>query len=367
MALSPQQRTALLQTKLRTLIVEHWNVDASTLVATSFPAGAGFVAPTTGVGWVLVAEVEVDADPMDTDHPGAKLPDGWLGGSIVWRTRQRLTTLNVIADRASGESARRNALLTAPLSLFSLNGRAVVPMEPTPFIPVPDPAADVMAFTPTITASGADAVVEHGVLRAEVLGLEVGRVIVDAPEALADSVAPKPRLAIGVGKHDRLAQSMMYGDTLDVSIGLREAVESVRSHRAPDRGSHPANQLCRERWMRDVVCAQPSLVGCASLKPVASTVVPTLKLPTPAVAVGATAEGVDVVLGCSVGVGLDAALVIADTANVLGASAARVLRLVVPEGDDIPAVRLVAGAVREPVEVLTLPANWAIHTPVVTD
>ena len=357
MALSPQQRAQLLQAKLRALIIEHWNVDPSTLVAVPFPAAAGFVAQTTGVGWVLVPPKTVNVDPMDSRAQGEQLLDGWLGGAVVWRERQGLHTLNVLGDLASPADARRNALLASPLSLFVVVDRSVAAMEASPFLPVPAPDAVTMLLAETILAGGADAVVEHGVLRAEVLGLEVARAV-SSFEA-EDGV---PRLEVGVGRHDRLAQSMMYGAAADVTVGLREAVAAVRTHRAAHRGAHPANQLSRERWMRDLLCAQPSLVDCRTLRPVSSTEEPALKVSSPACAVGETIEGGSIIVGCSVGVDLHAPFVVADTAEHLDGSYAH-RRLVVPEGDDLPALRLVARSLGSPVELVTVSKDWPDLTP----
>jgi hypothetical protein len=347
MALSPQQRASLLQAKLRALIIEHWNVDANALVSHPFPAGAAFVAATTGVGWVFIADTSVNADPADGHAPGPSLPAGWLGGAVVWRARLGLATLNVLADRTDSASARRNDLLASPLSLFVVNGRATSPMVAEPFMTPSPPDAVTMLLADTITECGADAVVEHGVLRGEVLGLEVARVIVDD-----DGV---PTLEVGVGRHDRLAQSMMHGvgSGGDVAVGLREAVAAVRAHRSPDRGLHPANQLSRERWLREIVCRTPSIVGARALAPISSTVEPKLKLASPAVAVGTHGDGSSLAVGCTVGVDLDAALVLRDSVPT-GVDAV----LAIPTGDDVPAVRLVAGALREPVAVLTVGREW---------
>lgn len=348
MALSSTQRAQLLQTKLRALIVENWNVDPASLVGHAFPIGAGFVAATTGVGWVLVPAITIDADPLDAQALRPALAAGWLGGAVVWRQRHDLHTLNVLCDLADGGGARRNTLLGSPLSLFVVNGRQTTPMIAEPFVPSTQPDALTMVHADTMSACGADPVVEHGVLRAEVLGLEVARVMIDQHDGVA-------RLHVGVGKHDRLAQSMMHGSEVDSVVGLTEAVGAVRAHRRIDAGSHPANQLSRERWFRIALCASPDRIGAVSLGPTESTVVPTLKLATPAMAVGVADDGRPMVVGASAGVDLDAALVVADVAAVLGlADAHRIL--VVPNGNDLPAVRRVADACG--VQTVTADVPW---------
>ena len=348
MALSQTRRAQLLQTKLRALIVENWNVDPTSLVGEAFPIGAGFVAATTGVGWVLVPAITIDADPLDAEALRPALSPGWLGGAVVWRQRHGLHTLNVLCDLADGGGARRNALLDSPLSLFVINGRTTSPMVAEPFLAVQPPDSMSMLHADTIVACGADVVVEHGVLRAEVLGLEVARVMVDEHDGV-------PRLHVGVGKHDRLAQSMMHGSEGDAVVGLTEAVGAVRAHRRIDAGSHPANQLSRERWFRIALCSAPEQIGAASLAPTESTVVPTLKLATPAMAVGIASDATPMVVGASAGVDLDAALVVADVAAVLRLDGARRV-LVVPSGNDLPAVRRVANACG--VETITADVPW---------
>ena len=150
---------------------------------------------------------------------------------------------------------------------------------------------------------------------------------------------------------------MMYGAAADVNAGLREAVAAVRTHRGPHRGAHPANQLSRERWMRAVLCAQPGLIGCRSLEPVSSTEEPALKVASPAIAVGETVDFESIIVGCSVGIDLHAPFVVADTAEHLGGSYAH-RRLIVPEGDDLPAIRLVARSLRDPIEVVPITKEW---------
>ena len=61
------------------------------------------------------------------------------------------------------------------------------------------------------------------------------------------------------------------------------------------------------------------------------------------------------VVGASAGVDLDAALVVADVAAVLGLADARRV-LVVPNGNDLPAVRRVAHACG--VETVTAEVPW---------
>ncbi len=107
--------------------------------------------------------------------------------------------------------------------------------------------AYLAAYRDLLRDHGAEPVFEHGVLRGEVLGLEVARVVGD-------------QLQVGVGRHDRLARAEMYPDQ-DLGRALDEAVGAVRARRRLGEPRHPANTLARGRWLRSIVCARPELVG----------------------------------------------------------------------------------------------------------
>jgi hypothetical protein len=226
--------------------------------------------------------------------------------------------------------------------LFNVVGRSLTPVVATAFVEREYPTAMVELFSGVITHAGAEPVVEHGVLRAEVLGLEVGRAELDE-----DGV---PQLSVGVGRHDRLAQAMMYG-VAEVGRSLSEAVGAVRSYRRGDAGIHPANQLSPERWLRDLVVAQPGLADVDDrLTAVSGTIEPRLKVPSPAYALGP-----DVLVACTVGVDLDAVAAAADAALFHGVNR---IRLLTPAGDDVPAIRELAAACRLPVALVTVPRDW---------
>jgi hypothetical protein len=68
------------------------------------------------------------------------------------------------------------------------------------------------------------------------------------------------------------------------------------------------------------------------------------------------ADGRPLVVVTSVGVDLDLVPTAADV-RLATAADARVV-LVVPERDDVPATRALAGRLREPAEVVSVPGNW---------
>lgn len=345
----PDQRAALLAAKLSALVAGGWRRDASGLRSVPIAVGAGTIDDATRTGWVLIDELAVDPDPLDPAaiDSAPRMARGWLGGAVVWAQRNAVDELHVLADHATAHDARRAALLTEAPALWQVAGREARRLEPGPFVDAPAPDAELLLFREVIESAGADAVIDHGVLRAEVLGLEVGRV-----EADEDGV---PRLLAGVGRHDRLAQSMLHADQEPLDA-LRSAVHAVRERRTGDAAPHPANLLAPERWMRAVVVADPSLVGAASLAPVEGTEPAALKRPSPAIAVGADADGSPVVVACSVGIDLDAVVFAADARAVRSTPAARLV-LVLPTGDDLPAVRLLAERVQPAATIVTI-SDW---------
>jgi hypothetical protein len=134
-------------------------------------------------------------------------------------------------------------------------------------------------------------VVEQGVVRGEVLGLEVARISPDDQSGW--------RLDVGVGKFDQVAAAMMYADK-STADALDTVVGVVRSHRFAGAPPHPVRDLCRERWVRSTVIADPDLVGAGELLAIETTVPrENLRDPHPAMARGpgvvvASTHGVDV-------------------------------------------------------------------------
>jgi hypothetical protein len=363
MALSPEQRHSLLTAKVRALVAGTWRSDASGPgsidACQSFPflAGAGLFDPVTKTAWLLVDESRIERDPMDAATTPAPLPRGWLGGAIVAATRKGIVELHILADNLSGDDARRAAYFTLQPQLWRVVGRSVLSVNPTPFVMPAEPSAVEMLFVEVIEAAGAEAVVDHGVLKAEVLGLEVGRVTLDEDDV--------PHLDVGVGRHDQLAQAMMYG-TAQVDESLRVAVAAVRNFRNRTAGSHPANQLNPERWLRTLLPGMPILAGFApdehaTFTFVAGTEPVRLKHPSPAIALVdfvdlETGKPRQAVLGVSVGVDLDAPAYAADARNFYRPKAD--LYLLWPEGTNIDAMTQAAQALATPVQWANVPNNW---------
>jgi hypothetical protein len=347
-------------------------------VAGPFPSGATLLEASSGRGWVL-------------DDQGRS---GSLGPALAWARRHRVRELHLLVDGpgagsaaggspgaggAAGVMARRAAAWADPPTVWRVAGRNVEPVVAAPVPAVIEPPADARALMTLLSGHGADVVIEHGVITAEVLGLEVARVVPvgDPSDPLGSSVPSVPsvpsvdwfplneegwRIAVGVGHHDQEARAEMHpGEPIDV--GLDRVVALVRELRRAGARRHPANTLSRERWIRALVVAQPGLVGATDLRPLPPPLPRhDLRLPSVAPALDPGGDHRPALVVCSIGVDLDLVPTAADLRITHGPvtddPAGVRLVLVVPEGDDYPVTRDLAAALAEPAEVVVLPRDW---------
>jgi hypothetical protein len=317
-ALDAERRSRLLAVKLATLAREQLGVDGGE--PAPMPGGAALVA---GGRAVVLAE----------DAPARS-----LGPALAWARQAGASRLDLLVDADAGLLARRAAEFVTPVDVWWVQGRELHPVEPEPLVPSAAAAPEALDAAALVRQAGADIVVEHGVVSGEVLGLEVARVVGGA-------------LEIGVGRHDREAFAMLHGE-VPPAEALATVIAAVREARHPERPDHPLRRLAQERWLREVLVANPSLAGVERLERHEGPVPrPGVKDTWPAVAAG---DGAVVV--CSVGIDLDLVPFAADARLAVDASARLVI--VVPERDAHPVTRALAAALREPAEVVALPGDW---------
>jgi len=331
----------LRQIKLGALVRDRWGEPGPARTPGSTPNGATLREAGTARGWTLVDDGSVSA----------------FGGALAWALRHRLTELHVLveADPADGDGrlaagviARRARAFRPAPAIWLVTGRHMDPATPAPATapaPVP-PEAEVMLDV--LRAHGVDPVVEHGTAVGEVLGLEVARVVVDETGA---------HLEVGVGRHDREARrELRPGEPLGAA--LDDVVALVRQRRVPGAGRHPAATLATERWLRSVVLGRPDVVGARRLDPVPPIIArDDLRRSSPAAAAGIDVDGRPLVVVCSTGVDLDLVPTAADHQILDGRDAG--VKLVMPEGDDYPVTRDLAGTMVAHAEVVTVSPGWA--------
>jgi hypothetical protein len=286
-------------------------------------------------------------------------PERALGPALVWADRQGVDELHVVVDGpadAVSTVARQSGLFASPTPrVWGIDGTTLVPAVSTPAPSQPDAPAPP-ALVDLLIDAGLEIVAEGGLVRGEINGLEVARVVHGT--TTAGVPIDGPQLEVGVGKADRELTAMVHG-ALDPVDQLSRVVEIVREHRRPDAPRHPLNQLVPDRWLRAVLCRNPGVVGLASLRPAAGVRPrPNLTDRDVAMAAGTAAdiEGHAVVVACSVGIALDLVPTAADARGAIDPSAR--LLLAMPERDDHPGTRRLAARLRSPAEVVPIPGDW---------
>jgi hypothetical protein len=304
--------------------------DSSVGEATPFGLGAALV--HDDIAWVYLD----------------KRPGTGLGGALAWALRADAQALNVLAAEDSGTLARRAELFAFPIGAWNVDDRALVAAESTqpPRSAVATTAHE--AFRPQIEESGADAVVEYGVLSGEVRGLEVCRVVDDANTGM-------PRLEIGIGTHDREAFQMLHGDVPAVD-SLTRVVASVAEHRLEGARQHPFNTLAAERLIRWRLQQSPDLAGAqqlvASPPPVPRT---NLKDAVPCIATGEDPSGHPMMVVCASGVDLDVIAFAADGRASAGIAPIRTV-VALPPRDRLSIIEEMAEQLNEPIEFVSIGA-----------
>jgi hypothetical protein len=321
------QRARLARLKVRA--AAHHVLDEGTQLHDA-DLGARAAAVHDGAGAVVL----VDSDDR---HRG-------LGGAVAWAAKAGLDgDLHVVTEGDPAILARLAGHLARPPRIWRLVGTALHPVTAEPWrSPTPPTPADFDAIAPLVTA-GAELVVEDGIVRAEVLGLEVGRVVAGA-------------LEIGVGRFDREAAAVMEAvrGRDDLISGV---VEVVRRYRHPRAEPHALNRLARERWLRADLVANPAPAGAVRLEPVEPTIArDNLTVTIAAPARGIDRDGAPVVVATTVGVDLDAVLVAADSRAAHDPGAALVVAL--PARDRYPALERLAAALAKPARLVAVDGAW---------
>lgn len=291
MSADAERRSRLLSLKLRALVREHLGLTSDPQGTPEvFSPGAAFL--TDEDVWVLI-----DGDATRS-----------LGATLAWATRFE-RPIQLLVERDSGVVARRAQFFSASLTVWHVDEKTLLPAVPEPHLPAVEPAASHVALMPLISSSGADAVVEHGIVVGEVRGLEMCRVVDDATTGEA-------RLEVGMGVNDREAFAMVHGE-MPTEQALRTVIDAVAIHREPGAMVHPFNQFGAERLHRWRALQNPQSVGFASLQPANPPVKRTnLKDPVPCVAVGKTIDGQNAVAVFVNGVDLDVVPFAVDAADL---------------------------------------------------
>ncbi len=346
-----EQRARLNQVKLRSVV--------RTFVSAQAGAGAGNAEPAEKLqledrALGGVAALVVPAPPgSDQRGAGYVLAAGQagIGAALVWARRQPepLALIIIAEGESAGMLARRSHYFSDEPIVYRLSGTELALAAPSPHRAVlcADPAA--LAAVAPLRAAGVDVVVEHGVVMAEVSGLEVARVMKNAEGGGF-------HLEVGVGRYDREAARLMQAVRSTEEV-TNTVIEVVRGHRRPGETPHLLNRLARQRWLRSMVLADPALVGASELWAIEPPE-PRENLiePVPAFAAGTAIDGHAVVVACCVGVDAEALPTAADARDRSDPQAE--LLYVSPARDQYRAVRELAAALRRPARLVALEGQW---------
>ena len=270
-----------------------------------------------------------------------------IGRALHWAASRRAVSLDILAEGGAGDLARRASHLSEgpaenpgpSISVWEVNGANAEPASAAPLAPPPTIPNDHWTLAGLMSEAGARPVDDHGVLVAEVAGLEVGRVIDDGSG---------PRIDVGVGQADRELSHMIHRND-EPGEGLRRVIAAVIEFRRAG-SHHPLTRVGRERWLRSLLLESPGLVGAASLEPV----VPLrprggLRDADPSAAFGETVDGGPIVVVANVGADLDLMAEAGDyrhrcdpEAELVLAMPERDLALSVGQLDRLPNARAVA-------------------------
>ena len=328
-------RNSLLNAKLTALARPH--LGALEPVAAGFPGGAALVAGDQT--WVLL-----DGDPVTS-----------FGPALVWADRRGVAEVHLVVPPGVARVIARRASCFAPAPfVWAMEGTGLVEVRAAAGDWAPPAAPDAPDLAELLVDADIEVLVEDGIVRGEVLGLEVAR-IVHGTTSTGEPI-DAPLLEVGVGQADRELTGMLHAGLSPVDK-LARVIEIVRAHRHPDAPPHPLNQLVPERWLRARLVADPGRVGLRELRP-APAAIPRTNLRDKGVAMaqGVGGDGRPVVVACSVGIDLDLVPAAADARLLLDPDAD--LLVAVPERDAHPVTRALAARLRQPATVVPLDGDW---------
>jgi len=326
-------RAALLRAKVSGLVASGFGPGERE--PRDFPGGAALIGADTA--WILI-----DERPLAS-----------FGPALVWADRQAVADVHLLVEAEAGVLARRAQLFEPAPTVWQVDGTALTQADPAPPRTVPE-AIGTPELAQHLIDADLEVFVEDGIVRGELLGLEVARIV----HGTSTGGVPldEPMLEVGVGHADREMTAVIHAGLSPVHQ-LSRVKEIVQAHRRPGAERHPLNQLAPERWLRALLVADPGRIGLAALRPADPAVArPNLRDRAVAIAVGRDTTGGEVVVACSVGVDLDLVPSAAD-ARITHAPGARLL-LVVPERDAHPVTVALAARLRAPAEVVTVPDGW---------
>ncbi len=270
---------------------------------------------------------------------------GALGSAVILASSRGISDVAVLYDdpgAAAAATRRATALRPAP-TVRLVQGRDLTQLEPAPLPETQPPIEPPDGFIDLCGWATVDPILEDGIWRGEILGLEVVR-------------AGDTGIEIGVGRLDREAGLILHADRPPVE-NLRSVAETVRGVRRRGAGAHPLATLVRERWLRHDLISDPSSLGLTGLAAVDPAEPPSgLRDGVPAAAVGIDPGGDSVLVVCSVGVDPD---LVPSAADLVLRERPDRLIVVLPIRDVLPTVVAAVERIALTSTVLGVTGGWS--------
>lgn len=271
---------------------------------------------------------------------------GLLGATLVWAHSRGATQSNLILDEPDGVLAFVATGFGEPRPrVWHAVERSIHRVDAQP--PAIPPAPDCPESTALLASRGLEVVADHGVWLGEFNGLEVARVGVRDGECGLD---------IGVGAYDQFASAALHLDR-DDDAAIDHVLGMVRPHRVAGADPHPIGRLVRSRWLRAQLIVEPALIDLRSLNPVPLLLPrPGLVESQPAVGMGQSVDGDNVLVVCSTGIDLG----VAETAAGLAAlmQPQRIV-VVMPQRDHHPRIGAALETLAHPAELVAVEGLWS--------
>ena len=270
-----------------------------------------------------------------------------MAAALAWGERRDAAQLHVIVDEPDHVLALQALGLDPSPTIWQAVQTDLRPIAdsggPARSLEVPD---IVRAEVPVLEAAGCDVVVEHGVIIGEILGVEVARIAVE--------VDGQALVRVGVGLYDQEAHALVHAKS-SVAERLDQVVAEVRRHRNGDAGPHPLNRIARERWLRSLIVADPSLLGLDALELEAPLVPRSGIHEQRPVAARGTRGHTEVLVVCSTGIDLD---LVPMAAAHIGDRRPDEAILVLPERDHHGIIQQMARRLAVPSTLVAIPDPW---------
>ena len=171
---------------------------------------------------------------------------------LLW-ARQNRSPIVVVAPSNRASDLARQAEDFDQITIWELDATTIVEVKASALPVVPTLTEAALEHVELFESVGAAAVDDFGRLVAEVEGLEIARA-----EASGE-------VAVGVGSADRELHSYVHRHQ-EILVSLNNAAEAVRSIRRQGAAGHPLNRRARQRWLRAVAFAEPTLLGAHRLE-----------------------------------------------------------------------------------------------------